>query len=141
MPLSALRTAEIIHADESLTVQWLPVRSCLLNTWSGFLQGEAFRSRMNLAVELQARMSATCAIADVQALRPLISADQEWVNEDWTPRIVAAGLRRMAVVQPANVFSQLVISNVVGRLDPAQLEVAQVAQVADALRWLENLTP
>lgn len=139
MPLSALRSSKLLHADDSLTVQWLPERACLVNTWSGFLQGDAYRERMDRVVDLLGSVSATCAIADVQALRPLITADQDWTNRDWVPRIVGAGLRAMAVVQPANVFSQFAIANVVSRLEPHPLQVSQVAQMADALRWLEAL--
>ena len=93
---------------------------------------------MNLVIDLLEGTSARSVIANVQEFRPLISADQEWTNVDWAPRVVAAGLKHMAVVQPLSVFSQLVVTNVVNRIDADTMQVVQVAQIADALRWLES---
>src|SRR6186713_1206196 len=108
MPLSALRNSRVLHTDESLSLEWLPDLRATLNTWTGFLQGEPYRTRMDLCLSMLQQMSAHSIIANVQTLRPLVSDDQVWTNEDWAPRAVRAGLSQMIVVQPRSVFSQLV---------------------------------
>jgi hypothetical protein len=108
-----------------------------VNTWTGFLQGDAYRQRMDLCLELLRQVSASATIANVQQFRPLVLVDQDWANEDWAPRAVTAGLKRMVVVQPVNVFSQLAVTRMVRKLGSVSMHVAQVAHLSDALRWLE----
>jgi len=139
MPLSALRNSSVLHSDESLSVESLPDLHAILNTWSGFLQGEPYRRRMDLCLKLLVEVSASSIIANAQMLRPLVSADQDWTNEDWAPRAIQAGLEYMVVVQPRSVFSQLVVTQVVQKIDSAALQVVQVAELTDALRWLKTL--
>jgi len=93
---------------------------------------------MDLCLVLLEQASARSIIADVQMLRPLVSADQEWTNGDWAPRAVRAGLAQMVVVQPRSVFSQLVVTQLLQKLDTASLQVVQVAELTDALRWLQG---
>jgi len=139
MPLSALRNSRVLHTDESLSLEFLPDLRATLNTWAGFLQGEPYRRRMDLCLALLEQVAAQSIIANVQMLRPLVSADQDWTNQDWAPRAVRAGLRHMVVVQPRSVFSQLVVSQVVQKLDGADMQVVQVAEITDALRLLQTL--
>jgi len=94
---------------------------------------------MDLCLVLLEQVAAQSIIANVQMLRPLVSADQDWTNQDWAPRAVRAGLRHMVVVQPRSVFSQLVVSQVVQKLDGSAMQVVQVAEITDALRLLQTL--
>jgi len=139
MPLSALRNSRVLHTDESLSLEWLPDLRATLNTWTGFLQGEPYRQRMDLCLALLAQVSAQSIIANVQMLRPLVSVDQDWTNQDWAPRAARAGLLHMVVVQPRSVFAQLVVTQVVQKLDGASMQVVQVAELTDALRLLQTL--
>lgn len=138
MPLSALRNSRVLHLDESLSVELLPDLRATLNTWTGFLQGEPYRQRMDLCLVLLEQSSAHSIIANVQMLRPLVTADQDWTNQDWAPRAARAGLLRMVVVQPRSVFSQLVVTQVVQKLDNSVMQVVQVAEITDALRLLQT---
>lgn len=137
MPTPALRNAPVLHEDENLQVKWLEEHCATFNTWTGFLQGDAYRKRMDLCLELLTRVEAHAILANVQQFRPILAADQDWSNDDWAPRAVSAGLQRMVVVLPHNVFSQLAVSRVVQRLDESPIRLAQVAEVSDAVRWLE----
>jgi len=137
MPATALRNAPILHQDAHLTVAWVERFGATVNTWTGFLQGEEFRTRMDRCLELLRGASATAIVANVQDFRPLLQDDQDWSNDDWAPRAVAAGLQRMAVVLPRSVFSQIAVTRVVQRLDDSPIWLTQVAEVVDALRWLD----
>ncbi len=138
MPQTALRNAPVIHQDEHLTVSWLERYRATLNTWTGFLQGAEYCKRMDLCLELLKQMSGTAIVANVQQFRPIVQADQDWSNDDWAPRAVKAGLERMVVVLPSNLFAQITVTRVVQRLDQSPIRLAQVAEILDALRWLEH---
>ncbi len=137
MPAAALRNAPILYQDAHLTVVWLERFHATLNTWTGFLQADEYRSRMDRCLELLKQVSANAIVANVQQFRPIVATDQDWSNDDWAPRAVAAGLQRMAVVLPSSVFAQISVTRVVQRLDETTIHLTQVAEVVDALRWLE----
>ncbi len=140
MSFHASRPATIVlHQDEHLHVELLPGLCALVNTWSGFLQGPAYRERMDRCVEVLRIAAAHTILANVQALRPLLAEDQVWTNENWAPRAAAAGLKRMGVVLPTTVFAQLAVTRIVRKLDQIAIHTAEFGELPDAMRWLESL--
>lgn len=140
MTFHAARPATIVlHQDVHLHVELLPGFGAMVNTWQGFVQGAAYRERMDRCLELLQSSGADTVIANVQALRPLLAEDQTWTNEDWAPRASALGLKRMGVVVPTTVFAQLAVTRIVRRLDQISIHTAEFGELPDALRWLESL--
>jgi len=129
----------VLHTDEQLRIELAPELRATVNTWRGFLQGPAYRERMNRCLDLLAQVGAHTIIANVQALRPILAEDQLWSHDDWAPRAYAAGLRRLGVVLPTTVFAQLAVTRIVRGLDQASIHTAEFGELADAMRWIESI--
>lgn len=128
---------ELLLEDPYLRSELVPELRALINTWSGFLKGDHYRSRMERVLELVGEHRVERVLADVSRLRSLLAEDSVWTNGVWAPRAVAAGMRAMAVVLPSNVFAQLSVTRVVQRLGEVQMLTAQFDDVLAAQRWLE----
>ncbi|MDF3071130.1 MAG: uncharacterized protein K0R38_6731 [Polyangiaceae bacterium] len=129
---------ELLFGDSHLKSELVPELAAMINTWSGFLKGEAYRGRMERILELVAEHGIDRVLADVSRIRSLIAEDRVWTNEVWAPRAVAAGVRAMAVVLPQNVFAQLGVTHVVEKLGEVRILTAQFDDALDAQRWLES---
>jgi hypothetical protein len=57
------------------------------------------------------------------------------VNRDWFPRIIAAGLTRMALILPASGLAKMNIDDMVSRVAD-QLDVAYFGTLVQAREWL-----
>ncbi|MEP6752699.1 MAG: hypothetical protein ABI959_08125 [Candidatus Dormiibacterota bacterium] len=57
------------------------------------------------------------------------------MNEDWFPRILDAGLTRLAMVLPASGLAKMNIDDLVGRVAD-RLDVAYFATLDEARLWL-----
>jgi hypothetical protein len=129
---------ELLFEDAHLKCELVVDLTALVNTWSGFLKGDEYRSRMERVVELMVAHGVHRVLADVRGIRSLVAEDRAWTNEVWAPRAVAAGMRAMAVVLPSNVFAQLGVTRVVEKLGEVQILTAQFEDAVEAQRWLES---
>jgi SpoIIAA-like len=129
---------ELLFDDGRLKSESVPELAALINTWTGFLKGDEYRSRMERVLELVATHGVDRVLADVSRIRSLVSEDSAWTNEVWAPRAVAAGMRAMAVVLPSNVFAQLGVTRVVEKLGQVEMLTALFDDARDAQRWLES---
>lgn len=134
-PRQAGRERLVVHSQVTMEL-WREL-GALVNTWTGFLKGEEYRSLMNQVVDLLKRHGVSKVLADVSQLRPLVPEDMSWTTEEWAPRAVAAGMREMAVVLPHNVFAQLSVTRVVENLGDDRIVTAQFDDARTALAWLE----
>jgi hypothetical protein len=79
-------------------------------------------------------------LSDCRNMKAVKQADQEWIGQKWFPRVLAAGLRRMAVVTPKSGLATMNIKDIVGRVPGTMLDVAHFATVDEARDWLARPT-
>ena len=64
--------------------------------------------------------------------------DQDWANQVWFPRVLSAGLKRMALVIPASGLAKMNVDDILSRLPGTELDVAYFATLAEARDWLQT---
>ena len=79
---------------------------------------------------------ATKLLGDVTNFKLIGAEDQRWLNDDWIPRTIEAGLRYVALVQPVFYFNQVAVQTVAQRIDPETLVVSHFDSAQAARRWL-----
>jgi hypothetical protein len=71
-----------------------------------------FREGMMLGIQEAGRLQVHTWIGNLLAMNTLQPQDQEWIYAEWFPRFAALGIRRMAVVEPADPLNRIGIMQV-----------------------------
>jgi hypothetical protein len=69
-------------------------------------------------------------------MKTIQQSDQEWIDTSWFPRIIAAGLRRMAVVIPKSGLARTNLEDIISRVPADKIDVEFFATVAEAEVWI-----
>jgi hypothetical protein len=102
-----------------------------------FVHGEEFRQVLEQGLELFRTHHACKWLSDDRANGPLKPADGEWAQNDWAPRVMAAGWKFWAVVWPEKVVAQMNMKRWIADYASRGVTVMSFDDPDSALRWLE----
>ncbi len=102
-----------------------------------YTHGSAFRDILNAGCELMAREGATKWLSDDRGNGALPGEDTLWAQQDWFPRVMAAGWKFWALVQPESVIGQLNMRRFTKMYADKGLTVAVFSELEPAREWLE----
>jgi hypothetical protein len=105
--------------------------------WQGWATPAEFRAANDALVLVIQEHGATRVLGDSAQIKVIQKSDQDWANRDWFPRILAAGLTRMALVLPASGLAKMNIDDMVSRV-AGRLDVAYFANLVEARAWLAS---
>lgn len=66
----------------------------------------------------------------------LVPEVQEWIDQEFTPRLLEAGLEKMAVLLPESFFSQVAAEQLLEEENFMKLEQQYFGSEDEALKWL-----
>lgn len=121
-----------------LNIQWDDSIKSVIMTWKKFAKGEDFRMGLNEGVNLVNLKGGSNWLADLRDLGTVIKEDQEWSNNDWYPRAIAAGVRFMAIIMPKSFISALSVKNILTKVEDIKVETQYFGSLEDAKLWLSN---
>ncbi len=104
--------------------------------WQGYATSAEFRAANERILGVIAEHKAAKLLGDVARFVLIGMEDQAWLNNDWIPRAMAAGLRHVALVQPSYYFNKVAVESVGAKLDPARVELAFFGDISAAREWL-----
>ncbi len=103
--------------------------------WLGWAKPAEFRAANDALVTAIVDHHGTKVLGDSRLIKVIQQTDQDWINSDWFPRILAAGLTRMALIIPASGLAKMNIDDMVSRV-ANQLDVAYFPTLDEARQWL-----
>ncbi|MCU4802552.1 hypothetical protein OB920_19490 [Halobacteria archaeon HArc-gm2] len=98
---------EIVTDAAKYTIEWDDDVGAVIHTWTAFASGEAFREGSNELLAAIQERNATKLIIDTSAVKAHDKADKQWVQEEWTPKTVEAGVEATAMVRSDSVISEM----------------------------------
>ena len=116
-------------------VKWDRTSQAAHMEWQGWAKPAEFRAANDALVEAIVDHHSSKVLGDSRQIKVIQKTDQDWVNRDWFPRILAAGLTRMALVLPTSGLAKMNIDDMVSRVAD-RLDVAYFATLDDARKWL-----
>lgn len=134
------RTAVYINLPGVAVVKWDRASRAAHMEWQGWASPVEFRAANDALVRAMVDHGGSKILGDSREIRVIQETDQDWVNSDWFPRILAAGLTRMALVLPASGVAKMNIDSLVSRVAD-RLDVAYFATLAEARIWLAAPPP
>ena len=119
-----------------VTVGWSSTAQMVHVEWKSSVNGSQLRTAIERGVVALSKNHGSRWLADCQSLGPISEEDQEWLDQDWFPRALAAGLRRMAIVLPWQDVARMNVEDIMGRVPETQMERAYFETVWRAQEWL-----
>jgi hypothetical protein len=129
---------QVLYSSETLTLSWVPTDRYLKVERSGFIKGAAFRRELELIVEELTARRASRQLNDFRKMKPVAPDDQDFINRDWLPRLVRAGLRHSAVLAPESAIAQMSLTAIVARVADTELVTQYFAHQDAAVAWLRQ---
>jgi hypothetical protein len=108
--------------------------------WQGWADPAEFAAANDAIILALRQHGSTRALGDCREMKVIKQSDQEWVHRDWFPRVLAAGLRRMALVIPKSGLALMNVQEIMSRIPGTKLDVAYFATIAEARAWLSRPT-
>jgi len=101
--------------------------------------GDAFKEVLDKGLEQMKEHGATKWLSDDRANSALRPEDSAWANEDWTPRVLAAGWKYWAIVLPQNVIGRMNMQQFIDQQSQAGVTVRVFSDPNEALSWLDSV--
>ncbi|GAB2465115.1 hypothetical protein GCM10011375_35010 [Hymenobacter qilianensis] len=96
-----------------------------------------FKALLNNVTKLMARREDGCLLVDQRLMSPFTPEEQEYVIQQWLPRLVEkGGYRYGAVLVAQNVFARLATSTIIAAVRDLSITYQYFEQEAEAVNWL-----
>jgi hypothetical protein len=132
--------------DESFVkIDWDEQRQCIVADWKGIGRGEAYRSALDRSLELVRMHRARRWLGIMlEASGTMSPEDTKWLKDDWFPRLLEAGGRKIAIVLPAQALVALQMNRLKREIDaekpdPEAFLNRYFDNVEEAEAWLTSV--
>ena len=119
-------------------MRWDPESQAVYTEWRGWANPTEFKAVLEAGLAALKEHRGSRGLSDTRLQRTIQQSDQQWIDRDWFPRAMAAGLKRVAIVVAQSVLVQMNIERVLKTAPSAQLEVEHFATVEAARQWLKE---
>ncbi len=105
--------------------------------WKGFATSEQIREGLTAGMEIIRREKALLWLADLKHMQAISPADEEWIVQQWFPKVVLTGLKKMALVTSLDYFNNTSVNRIMRSTEPmVTFETEYFVDASDATKWL-----
>ncbi len=122
----------------AITVRWNEKLQAVEQIWNGHSSREEHRQAAEDILTLLEEKRASRLFLDCTKMMVVHPDDQKWIEVDWLPRMVSAGLEKIALVLPAGSVAQLSIDKMERNIDIQEIgfEKYMTEDSEQAIAWL-----
>lgn len=129
-------SAQTIDDAENYTIEWDQEIEGIVFTWDEYVSGPAFREGCETLLDAIKDRNARKLLTDTRGINAHEDQDQRWMQTDWMPRALEAGLEQSAIVHPDSVISTMDVENMLEEMDEGSSEPLLTSDMAEAREWL-----
>ena len=135
---------EVQFEDKHITCYFDDSIPVLSHRWKGFVNAENFTSTLTRMIELYTKLKEIYPnltwLGDTTNLGALNSETQLWLKEVWPGIMESAGVKKHALIIPANLFAKLAMDKFVGNLQTRHqaIEIKYFTDEVSANEWLKE---
>jgi hypothetical protein len=111
---------------------------CVVMAWNGYATSQQFRAANEDVLAIIEARRASKLLGDITHFKLIGADDQRWLNDMFIPRMIAAGLRHVALVQPIYYFNKVAVDTVSQRVDQSRLLIGHFDNQTEARAWLSQ---
>jgi hypothetical protein len=115
---------------------WDPTTRAVCIEWQGWADPAEFAAALEAGLVAFIEHRGSRWLADCREMKAIQQTDQEWIDKSWFPRMITAGLRRMAVVIPKSGLVLTNLEDIMRKVPADKIGVEFFATVAEAERWI-----
>jgi hypothetical protein len=128
---------QVYHsAPGQVTISWVGSGKMVHVEWKSAVSGAALRVALERGIDALSKNRGSRWLADCQSLGPISAEDEEWIDQDWFPRALAAGLSCMAIVLPWRDAAKMNVEDIVARVPETRMQRAYFETVWQGEQWL-----
>jgi hypothetical protein len=124
--------------NEYITLWYYPEKKIIHHKFHKYIFGEVFREGLNTGWEVMKKYKAQKWLSDDRNNSALAQEDVVWSKTDWFPRVMQAGWKYWALVQPEKVIGQTNMDRIVKEYSEKGLTVKIFSDPDEAMKWLES---
>ncbi|HTO07637.1 MAG TPA: hypothetical protein VMR86_11360 [Myxococcota bacterium] len=129
----------LVYEDDILKLFWDTNARYHIAEWHGDVKGEKLRTSAYACVNASRTRPSTRWIADVTLVGAPDNADQQWMVEDFYPRLARNGVRFVAFVVPEKTLLHIHVRRMSKAFeDKSSLEFQYQSTRAEAAAWLAS---
>ncbi|WP_459192212.1 hypothetical protein [Halosimplex sp. J119] len=129
-------SSQTIDDAENYTIEWDQDIGGIVFTWDEYVSGSAFRGGCEALLDAIKDRNAEKVLTDTRGINAHDDQDQRWMQTDWMPRALEAGLEHSAIVHPDSVISEMDVENMIDDMDEGSSEPLMTSDMAEAREWL-----
>lgn len=124
--------------SDVVTVDYDAASRTVSLAWKKFAKGDDFHEGLEKGFELVQKKGARRWVGDCKHLGPVAPTDQEWVNTDWCPRLLGAGVNRMAVIIPSSALSRMAVNSIMTKVEGTDFVSCNFDDRAEGHAWVQE---
>lgn len=128
--------AQIIFSSDIAQVEVHPQQQLIRLTWNGNAAGEAYRAPSLAVLKAVNDFQLKYFLSDARKMGPILYADRSWSEKEVIPKLIEAGLVRIAVVNSTDGLNVIAVDNMVNTIPMGTATVAFFDDVHQAQHWL-----
>ena len=129
-------TAAIETETDIYTIEWDDEIDTVVFTWTDFATGDRFKEGANALLEAFERSDSSKVINDTSGIQAHNEEDKAWLQEEWVPKIIDAGMEYNAIVHQESVISEMDIEEFSEGVEDLPYEVHVTSSLDDAREWM-----
>ena len=106
--------------------------------WNGYATSQQFRDGTELMLDTLTRHNSSKVLADIREMVLIGQDDQHWLENNFLPRAMMAGFKKIAIVRPTSYFNKVAVENLSYKIDKEKLTIYFCDNTHDAIQWLNK---
>ncbi len=130
---------QVILETDYATVWYHPEGKIVHHQFHKFIHGAEFRGVLEAGLVKFQQNDIHKWLSDDRLNSALPTVDTTWAQEDWFPRVFAAGWRYWAIVMPDKVVGKMNMRYFIQEVSERGLTIDIFDDPEDALKWLQTV--
>lgn len=126
-----------LYTSPHARVEWFEKEKVVFKRFSGFIHGEELYSAFNSGYEQLKKSNGNKWLSDNRGLPVYKQEDINWINEDWFPRVLNAGWKYWALIEPESAIG-LITMKKFSFYTERGITVQVFNNIEDGLAWLKT---
>lgn len=126
----------IVFTNEVAQVEVHPQQQLVRLTWKGNATGEAYRGPSLAVLKAVVDHELKYFLSDAREMGPILFADRSWSETQVIPKLIEAGLVRIAIVSSTDGLNMIAVDNMVNTIPMGTATVAFFDDPSMAQLWL-----
>lgn len=126
----------ITFSSDIAQVEVHPQQQLVRLTWNGNAAGDAYRAPSLAVLKAVTDFHLKYFLSDARNMGPILYADRAWSEKEVIPKLIEAGLVRIAVVNSSDGLNVIAVDNMVNTIPMGTATVAFFDDVLPAQVWL-----